>query len=112
MQSVSVPSNYTLELSDKLHNSGLAMTLPLVGSPYICNNKDRRPYLHQHVFDQFNTVTELALNFELHISIEVLALGFHIFCFQNTPRWSQSASTANICCIWYSADDDYIVKVQ
>lgn len=110
MQSVSVPSNYTLELSDKLHNSGLAMTLPLVGSPYICNNKDRRPYLHQHVFDQFNTVTELALNFELHISIEVLALGFHIFCFQNTP-WSQSASTANICCIWYSADD-YIVKVQ
>lgn len=83
MQSVSVPSNYTLGLSGKLHNSGLAMTLPLVGSPYICNNKDRRPYLHQHVFDQFNTVTELALNFELHISIEVLAFKFHIFCFQN-----------------------------
>ena len=84
-------------------NSGLAMTLPLVGNPYICNNSDRQPTVRQHVFRstiQFSFETDvgrdsdgsgakrsISLEFELHASIEASAVRVsYLFVSQDTVK--------------------------
>ena len=85
-------------------NSGLAMTLPLVGNPYICNNSDRQPTQRQHVFRstiQFSFETDvgrdsdgaerseaLALNLSCILASKHRCSSFISFCL---PGYSQSA---------------------
>ena len=87
--------NTSRELGTCRDNSGLAMTLPLVGNPYICNNSDRQPTVRQHVFRstiQFSFETDvgrdsdgaerseaLALNLSCMLASKHPLFEFHIF---------------------------------